>query len=350
MRAICNSPKHLQGVLKNEDQLQVTQSKLNMKKALVNWMKALAFGCAVILLISCNDLNEPIGKGNVQFEITDSPSDDANVRGVFVTITDIKVDGRSIGGVTKTTVNLKDYTGGMTKVLAMASQFDARGYSKVALVLDLNADANGTAPGCYVQTTDGIRYKLKNTADGTAEIVVSKSFVVERDATTKVVMDFDIRKAVAYDMNEQVRYRFVGDNDLNSSVHLLVKESSGVIKGVLNDYLTLSSEKVVAYAYRKGTFSASTETQPQGENRMYFMNAVASGEVKSGLNGRIFVIPFLEEGDYELYFASYEEMSGRLSFREMMPTELNVGGSVGNRMTVRAGGTVSVVTEVDGMM
>jgi hypothetical protein len=331
--------------------MQATQPKLNMKKGIVNWMKALAFGCAAILLIACNDSNEPAGKGNLQFEITDSPSDDANVRGVFVTVTDIKVDGRSIGGVTKTTVNLKDYTEGTTKVLAMASQFDARTYANVTLVLDLDADANGAAPGCYVQTMDGVRYKLKTTADGTAEIVASKTFEVASNATTKVVMDFDIRKAITYDANEQVRYKFVGDADLNSSIHLAVKEKTGVIKGVLNDYLPPDTEKIVAYAYRKGTFSASTETQPQGESQMYFMNAAASGEVKSGLNGRMFVIPFLEEGGYELYFASYEKTpSGRLSFREVLRAELNVGGTVGNRMTVKSGATVPVMTVVNGFL
>jgi hypothetical protein len=322
-----------------------------MNKGLVKWMRALAIGCAAILLISCNDSNEPIGKGNVQFEITDSPSDDANVRGVFVTITDIKVDGKSIGGVTRETVNLKDYTGGTTKVLGLANQVDARAYSRVTLVLDLNADANGIAPGCYVQTTDGVRYKLKNTVDGTTEVVASKRFEVARNATTKVVLDFDIRKAITYDMNDQGRYKFVSDNDLNSSIRLVVKENTGVIKGVVNDYLTPGSEKVVAYAYRRGTFSASTETQPQGENQMYFMNAEASGEVKWGLNGRTFAIPFLEEGDYELYFASYEETPmGRLSFRDVIQAELNVAGTVGNRMTVRAGGSVSVTTEVDGIL
>lgn len=322
-----------------------------MSKGLVNWMKVLAVGGAALLLISCDDSNEPMGKGNLQFEITDSPSDDANVRGVFVTVTDIKVDGKSIGGVTRTTINLKDYTGGSTKVLAMAGQLDARTYSNVTLVLDLNTDANGVMPGCYVQTVDGSRYKLKNTADGIAEITASKTFDVATNATTKVVMDFDIRKAITYDVNEQVRYRFVGDNDLNGSIRLVVKENSGVIKGVVNDYLTLDSEKVVAYAYRKGTFSASTETQPQGENQMYFMNAAASGEVKSGLNGRMFVIPFLEEGDYELYFASYGETpSGRLLFRDMMQAELSVAGTVGNRMAVRAGGAVSVITEVSGIL
>jgi len=322
-----------------------------MKTVIVKWMKALAFGCAVILFISCDDMNEPGGKGNVQFEITDAPSDDANVRNVFVTVVDIKVDGKSIGGVTKTTLDLKAYSEGTTKVLAMASQFDARVYNNVTLVLDLDKDANGAAPGCYIQTVDGARYKLKNTPDGTTEIVVFKDYEVVSNATTKVVLDFDVRKAIAYDMNVDVRYRFLSDKQLSDAMRLVVREKSGTIKGAYNESEPAVSEKTVAYAYRKGTFSASTETQPQGETLMYFMNAAGSAEVKPGLNGRGFTIAFLEEGDYELYFASYEETpSGRLSFRGVMQAEMSVDGTVGNRIAVEAGASVSISTVVKGIL
>lgn len=322
-----------------------------MKTVIVKWIKALAFGCAVVLLISCDDTNEPGGKGNVQFEITDAPSDDANVKNVFVTVTDIKVDGKSIGGVTKTTIDLKAYTEGTTKVLALASQFDARMYGNVSLVLDLNTDANGASPGCFIQTVDGTRYKLKNTADGIAEMVVSQEFEVVSNATTKVVLDFDVRKAIAYDMNDEVRYKFVSDNELNRSLRMVMKEKSGAIKGTYNESSPMAVEKMVVYAYKKGTFSASTETQPQGETQMYFMNAAGSAEVKPGLNGRGFTIAYLEEGDYELYFASYEKApSGRLSFVGVMQAEMNVGGTVGNRITVAAGASVSISTVVKGIL
>lgn len=322
-----------------------------MKTVIVKWIKALAFGCAVVLLISCDDTNEPGGKGNVQFEITDAPSDDANVKNVFVTVTDIKVDGKSIGGVTKTTIDLKAYTEGTTKVLALASQFDARMYGNVSLVLDLNTDANGASPGCFIQTVDGTRYKLKNTADGIAEMVVSQEFEVVSNATTRVVLDFDVRKAIAYDMNDEVRYKFVSDNELNRSLRMVMKEKSGAIKGTYNESSPMAVEKMVVYAYKKGTFSASTETQPQGETQMYFMNAAGSAEVKPGLNGRGFTIAYLEEGDYELYFASYEKApSGRLSFVGVMQAEMNVGGTVGNRITVAAGASVSISTVVKGIL
>lgn len=321
-----------------------------MKTVIVKWVRALAFGCAVVFLISCDDSNEPVGKGNIQFEITDAPTDDANVKGVFVTVTDIKIDGKSIGGIARTTIDLKAYNEGETKVLAMANQFDAKTYGKVTLVLDLNVDANGASPGCYVQTVDGARYKLKNTADGMAEVVIAKSFEVASNSTTRVVLDFDIRKGIAYDANEGVKYRFVSDGGLGGAVRLVMREKSGVIKGIYSDN-SAGSAKVVVYAYRKGTFSASTETQPQGENQTYFMNASGSSEVKSGLNGRGYTIAFLEEGDYELYFASYEETpSGKASYTGLLQAETSVDGSVGNRIAVEAGATVAISTVIKGIL
>jgi hypothetical protein len=341
----------LQPGAKTGDQLRKHNQKLNMKTVIVNWVKAVAFGCAVILFTSCEDSNEPAGKGNVQFEITDAPSDDANVKNVFVTVTDIKVDGKSIGGVTKTTVDLKAYNEGTTKVLAMASQFDAKSYSNVTLVLDLNTDASGNSPGCYVQTYDGASYKLKETADGTSEVVASRDFEVASNATTKVVLDFDLRKSIAYDANDQVHYKFVSNSDLGKAVQLVIREKSGTIKGTYNESTSTGSEKVVVYAYKKGTFSASTETQPQGEHQMYFMNATGSAEVKSSLNGRVFTIAFLEEGDYELYFASYESSpSGRSSFKGVLQAEMSVDGAIGNRIKVEAGVTVSISTVVKGIL
>ena len=314
-------------------------------------VKTLALGCAVTLFIACQDNNEPVGKGNVQFEITDGPTDDANVRNVFVTVTDIKVDGKSIGGVVKTTLDLKAYTEGNTKVLAMVNQFDAKTYNNVSLVLDLNTDANGASPGCYVQTVDGGRYQLKNTPDGTTEVFVFKDYEVMTNATTKVILDFDLRKSIIYDMNDEVRYKFVSDKDLSDAIHLGVKEKSGNIRGTYNQSLAMDIERVIVYAYKKGTFSASTETQPQGTNQMYFMNASGSAEVKPGLSGRGFTIAFLDEGDYELYFVSFEQTpSGRTAFKEILQAEMNVEGTVGNKISIDAGATISVSTEVNGIM
>ncbi len=320
-----------------------------MKTVIVNWMKALAFGCAVLVFIACEDTNEPVGKGNVQFEMTDAPIDDANVRNVFVTVTDIKIDGKSIGGVVKTTLDLKAFTEGNTKVLATANQFDAKAYNNVSLVLDLDTDANGASPGCYVQTYDGARYKLKNTPDGTTEVVIFKDYEVMTNATTQVVLDFDIRKAIAYDMDESVRYKFVSDKDLSNSIRMVMRDKAGKIHGSFNE--GPATGKVIVYAYKKGTFSASTETQPQGAHQMYFMNAAGSSIVKSTLSGKEYTLAFLEEGTYELYFASYEESpSGRSSFKGVLMAETSVDGTIGNSIVVKSGSTVSISTQIKGLL
>ncbi len=320
-----------------------------MKTAIVKWMKALSFGCAVLVFIACEDTNEPVGKGNVQFEMTDAPMDDANVRNVFVTVTDIKIDGKSIGGVVKTTLDLKAFTEGNTKVLATANQFDAKAYNNVSLVLDLDTDANGASPGSYVQTYDGARYKLKNTPDGTTEVVIFKDYEVMSNATTQVVLDFDIRKAIAYDMDESVRYKFVSDKDLSNSIRMVMRDQSGKIHGSFND--GLATGKVIVYAYKKGTFSASTETQPQGAHQMYFMNAATSSEVKSTLSGKEYTLAFLEQGTYELYFASYDESpSGRSSFKGVLMAETSVDGTIGNTIVVESGTTVSISTQIKGLL
>jgi hypothetical protein len=84
---------------------------------------------------------------------------------------------------------------------------------------------------------------------------------------------------------------------------------------------------------------------------MYFMNAAGSAEVRFGLNGRVFTLAFLEEGDYELYFASYEAVpSGRSSFKAVLQAEMNVDGAIGNRIKVEGGVTASVSTVVKGIL
>ena len=56
----------------------------------------------VFLTVQCNN-DEPIdySKGSIKLDVTDAPSDDAKVSGVFVTIADVKIDGVSVEGFEK---------------------------------------------------------------------------------------------------------------------------------------------------------------------------------------------------------------------------------------------------------
>lgn len=324
---------------------------MKMRKSSLSWIKAILFGCAITMFAACDDSNEPSGTGEVQFEITDAPIDDANVKGVFVTVADIKVDGKSVSGFTKQTIDLKAYQDGNTKLLG-GQQMTARTYSNITLVLDLDADANGNSPGCYALSADNVKYKLKSSTDGKAELVLNQSWRATKDATTKIVMDFDLRKSLRYSDDPSVRYAFVSDANLKAAVRVVAKEKSGTIKGTYQESSSVDADKIVVYAYKKGSFNASTETQAQGEDQIMFRNAVASAQVKETLTGKVFTIAYLPEGEYELHFAAYKEnaTTGRVGFEAMLKSESSVNGSVGNIIKVQAATSINISTTISGTL
>lgn len=322
----------------------------NMKS--LKWIKAVLFGCAAMFLTACtDDTNEPMGKGEVAFEITDAPIDDAQVKSVMVTVADIKIDGQSLAGFTKQTFDLKAYQDGNTKLLG-SSTLDARTYSNLVLVLDLNTDAQGNAPGCYVLAADQTKYKLKNTATGKAEVVVNQSWRAAKDMKTKLVMDFDLRKSIRYSEDPAIRYSFVSDGNLQAGVRLVTSDKSGTIKGSYQDEASVNADKIVVYAYKRGTFNASTETQPQGADGIFFKNAVASAEVKETLTGKAYTLAYLPEGEYELHFAGYTKNTetGRTSFEAMLQSETSVNGSVANLVVVKASASITISTKIKGII
>lgn len=317
----------------------------------LKWIKGALFGSAMLMLGACNNDSEPMGKGEAEFEITDAPVDDANIQSVVVTIADIKVNGNSLSGFTKQTIDLKAYFDGNTKVLG-AGSFDARTYENLVVVLDLDKDVNGNSPGCYVLNQNSTKHKLKSTTTGLTEIKVNKSWKVERDIKTNIVMDFDLRKAIRYSDDPSVGYSFVGDNNLQAAVQLVAKAKTGTIKGSYREDNQSNADKIIVYAYKKGTFNAATETQPQGVDKILFANARSSAEVKQSLSGSLYTLAFLEEGEYELHFAAYtrDTTTGRYNFEARLQSETDVNGSIGNLITVKSGITINVSSAIKGII
>jgi hypothetical protein len=322
-----------------------------MKKRGLNWIKAALFGFAAIGFIACNDDAGPRGKGEVEFDITDAPSDDANIKSVMVTVAEVKVNGQAISGFTKQTIDLKAYQEGNTKLLGAATM-DAKTYNNLTLVLDLDTDANGNSPGCYVLTKDEVKFKLKSTTSGKFDLALGQSWKVSDNAKTKVVMDFDLRKSIRYSDDPSIRYSFVSDNNLKAAVRVIVRENSGTIKGSFEDESNSNAEKIVVYAYQKGAFNATTETQEQGVDKIMFQNAVASAEIKGSLTGQTYTLAFLEEGEYELHFVAYSKNSttGRYAFAARLQSESSASGSIGNIITVKTGASVNISSSVKGII
>jgi hypothetical protein len=322
-----------------------------MRVKSLSWIQAILFGCAATFLTSCNDSEEPMGKGEVEFHITDAPIDDANVKSVVVTVSDLKIDGQSVSGFTKTTLDLKAFQDGNTKILG-GQTMDAKAYSSMVLVLDLDTDAQGNAPGCYVLGADGAKYKLKNTTSGKLEVVANQSWNAVKNTKTVVVADFDLRKSIRYSDDPAIRYSFVSDASLNSAVRIVAKEKSGTIKGTYENSSDANPEKIIVYAYKKGTFNAATETQAQGTDGIQFKNAVGSALIKESLSGQVYTLAYLPEGEYELVFAGYSKNSdsGRVAFEALLKSETNVNGSVSSIIKVQANATISISTSIKGLI
>ena len=260
-----------------------------------------------IALTSCQkDNSGNSGSATTTIKVTDAPIDDASVSGAFVTITDIKLDGQSVQGFTKTTIDLNAYQNGATRTLG---NFNLTGktYSSITFVLDFDMDANGNAPGCYVLSTGGAKHKLQTTANA---ITITKNFTLQASSSNSVVADFDLRKMVTHQSGASDHYDFVTAAELQSSVRVIVENQTGTISGTLTDNVS-GPGKVIAYAYKKGTFNRTTEMQASGASGIEFKNAVSSSLV-SGTGS--YQLHFLESGDYEIHFASYKDTNADNEF------------------------------------
>jgi len=297
--------------------------------------------CGAIMLTACTggDVVEPMGKSQVEFQMTDSPSDDANIKGIFVTITDIQVDGKSIPGYTTQTVEISAYRDGETRVLGSAL-IDAKQYSNVTLVLDADTDGAGNSPGSYVLLRDGSKYKLMNSV---TKLSMSKDISFAPNSKSTVLIEMDIRKAVKEVEDPLIRYSFVSDAILQKSVRLVPMEETGHVRGTYFGSDIGVTEKIIVFAYNRGSYNAETEVL--GQDGVLFTNSVSSAEIKLDFDRNIYKLAYLEAGDYELQFAHYKKVDGSNQFIfDSMLT--GGGGAPGDIVTVEKGTTVYVNSNI----
>jgi Domain of unknown function (DUF4382) len=299
-------------------------------------------GSAMSFMTGCH--KDAAESGQTSFEITDAPVDNANIKGVFVTVADIKVDGSSVAGFSKQTIDIKSLQNGTTATLVTAG-INARTYSNVTLVLDLDKDAAGNSPGCYILKTTDEKFKLTNstTASGQMTIVSSKSFQVVSNTASHIVVDFNLHKAIRE--TSSGNYSFSTNAGLVSALRVVDKNVAGSIRGTYSEQTATSDDKIAVFAYKKGTFNALTETQGQGEDEVQFKNAV-SGTIVASDN--TYVIPFLESGDYELHFAGYKKNADNMHYNldALLGAEVTFNGALSDVVTVQANADASVSTKI----
>lgn len=295
-----------------------------IKPKITKTMKNLKLAMATTMLfagISCEKLNDSVTpasqqdpnvpKGDVRIGITDAPIDDSNVSAAFVTITEVRLDGKVYDAFKgPKTVNLLQLQNGNSLTLG-EGKFQTGSFSKLTLVLDYGKDQNGNAPGCYVQKTDGAKEALVISGNARQEIeITAKKFDISGSGVTDLMIDFDLRKAIKEkNENSKKSYSFVTYGELQSSIRLVNRNSTGEIVGKISNYSTTTNGQVIVYVYKKGAFNQNSEVKGQGDSDVTFKNAVTSAKVDASGN---FKIAFLEEGDYELHCVSNKNASGAI--------------------------------------
>lgn len=282
---------------------------------------------ALVGMMSCSKNDDAAMEGesyNTSFEVTDAPIDNAEVEAVFVTITNVSVDGKSLEGFNATTVNLAALVNGKTETLGNLD-LQAKSYSSIVFELDFDKDVNGDAPGCYVKKANGEKDALVASSN---KITINDTFEVLANATNVIVIDFDLRKTIKEEKDGlSSDFNFVTMAELTAGIRTVNAELTGKISGSAND-ANNTSDKIIVYAYEKGTFNADVETRGKGESEVTFANAVTSAEVK-GLSGS-YSLDFLEEGEYELIFASYkEDDDSEFYFNALLNVESTTGLNLG---------------------
>jgi hypothetical protein len=284
--------------------------------------------------------------GQASVKITDAPVDNAEVEGVFVTVTDVKIDGESFAGFEgKQTIDLMAYQNGNTVMLA-DGELEAKSYSQISLVLDYETDANGNSPGCYVKKSDGSKASLSANGESNSEIALNHNFMVESQSQTSLVIDFDLRKTVS-EINGE--YEFVAESDMESRIRVANESETGHIKGE-SENTPASDETYVVYAYAEGSFNAESETTSNSEGELLFANAVTSSKVESDGS---YQLSFLENGEYEITVAKYTtNNSGETEFQGLFDLSILIDGSASSTTVVEvdSGTETSVNLNLEGML
>lgn len=290
--------------------------------------------CSLLFVQCTQDDNNDQKQKEVSIQLTDAPIDDADVSAVFVTIAEVKVDGETFAGFSgKKTVNVKALQNGSVDVLGTAD-LDAKAYSNISLVLDLDTDDQGNAMGCYVERADGTKESLAGTATGTMEVTSQGTIdlATETRSAVEVVLDFDLRKAIKTSSNNN-DYDFVSSADLSSSVRTVVKHETGTVKGSTSNSSGATNDKIVAYIYTKGSYD-SAEKSPQGTNNIRFKNAVSSSAVDANGN---FQLSYMQEGEYDVVFAAYDyDAQNKATFQGTLEIGGLLSGTILGAVTVDA--------------
>ena len=316
-------------------------------KARVKLISMLAILSAFFLFSQCNDDDDDNGQPSqtqVQIEITDAAYDDPAIQGVYITISEIRINGELVGDFQTETINLTDFTNGETRVIANTT-LAPQTYNSVTLTTSPSTDASGASPGNYVMANN-TKYPL----NGSQQITITNDFEVSGNNTT-LIIDFDLRKLLTYAGDAEAGYAWADAGTFSKGLRVINESKTGTIDGVYEEDAASDADLVVVYAYPEGTFNTVGETNT-APGAIQFLNAAASGAVSTSLGGNTFIIPFLEEGEYTLHYAAFslDESTGRYQLESLLRGNVTINGSQSETVNITAGQTADITVTTNGSL
>jgi len=243
--------------------------------------------------------------GTLSLNIADAPLvDDANVTGVFITVS--RVEYHVSGDTWQTMedfntsinpINLLDWQDGKSFSLGNF-QLPAGKYTQIRFILDAVEEGTGvhTDTGCFIQfnsNTNETLYVPSGTKTGYKAI---GTFTVPVNGDVNITADFDVRKSIIY---------AGGKYKLKPTIKLVVTNESGSIEGNVTNIDSNATLYAYEYANDVSTWEGSSD-ELEDSNGLRFSNAVTSAALKVADDGN-FTLSFLTPGKYDLVTAQFTD-------------------------------------------
>lgn len=263
--------------------------------------------------------NSNATKSNTKISMTDAPIDNTEVDAVFVTVTEIRLDGKTYDGFKgKKTFDIAAMQNGKSELL-FDGDLENRTYSMMEIDLDLKMDDQGNTPGSYIKTKSNSKLMLNsNTSDDSkVTLFIDKDSKVDAGDDNDFIIDLDLRKCIKQESNGD--YAFVSNTELKNSLRIMERDEANTLKGKVNAGAFNNYDNVVAYIYAKGKFKMEEETKESGEDKIRFRNAVSSSVLTDSDE---YNFHFIEDGQYELHFFGYndDDKDGKFELKAMLKT------------------------------
>lgn len=290
-----------------------------------------------LLFSSCDNdnpaMNEVDGKGTARLEATDAAVDAENITGVFLSVEEAQfiANGQvrnSISYESPQVFNLMDFQNGNTFAMGEA-ELDAGTYNQVRLILTSSSEA-------FVEFADGTRQDVEVPSGSTSGYKINGEFDVLAEGVSNVIVDVDLRKALVKEGN--------GDFKLRPTARLISRESTGMIRGQLDSEAQQGADRLVVFAYAKGTFNNSEKNEPSN-GRTRFEGAINSATADANGN---FTLAFMPEGEYELIVATFNENESENTFEFSSATnvEVSINGELTGVFNVQAGSVTNLLIDL----